>query len=155
MTRPKRPSKLRADLLDKMAKEAPANYHFAFKTLLQFPARSPLAAPCWHWQGGTQTSRPFVRSGKGHTAHPMRFFLEDGYRRICGSAKCVNPFHFIAKNRPPTIPRSPSVQMAEAVLEDVRPIPKTMQQAILMLDEDHEAADVVCAYRNLRQDGFL
>lgn len=140
-------------LLTTLVSMAPSIPIHATRVLDNFPDPNPIIEHCWPWTRGGPASLPFMQIRPGAPCHPMTMFFEGGYRRICKNSKCVNPWHFIAKDRPPTHLRVGQVSEAEGDLERIRPC--GLEQALRALHGDYTPATIVSAYRNLRQDGFL
>jgi hypothetical protein len=85
--------------------------------------------------------------------HPIRYFFESSYRRVCAHHRCVNPHHFMQVPRRPTTQPHPLIWDAMDAMEAAPPI--SLDAALAAFKDDYGGAAVVNAYRNLREDHLI
>lgn len=132
---------------------APTTLTIARQILFDPSSFNDAIVPCWEWRRGSPTTRPMLQIRPHPTCHPVRFYFQTGYLRICQGQRCVNPFHFIQRPRPASLPKHPLVFDAEGELELRKPT--SLTAALTMLRDDYPAPVTLHAYRNLRQDDTL
>lgn len=152
MPSPKRSRNPRKTVLEAIAFCAPTTLAMALQTLEDFPSSiSPLIVPCWDWKRGNVATPPRMTIRPARTNHPVGLFFGSSYRRECRNHRCVNPYHFTRRPRPPSIPKTTMLIDCEGDLAARNPpsLIKALQW------DDYPPALVVQAYRNLREDGVL
>jgi hypothetical protein len=154
MSKPKPNPNPRKTVLDHIARSCPTTLAIARQILDEFPSRHPAVEPCWPYlTKGLKSARPFMQIRPHSPGHPIRYFFETSYRRICQHHRCVNPHHFMRVPRAATVQPHPLIWDAMDAMEADPPI--SLDAALAAFRDDYGAPSVVNAYRNLREDRLL